>query len=207
MRIKPLTSLYARYATRNRALRERFFAELPPGAEAESVYAPIHKDGQAYQVIRLQHLWGEFCRELLVRSAVGGSRTRTGQTLPRATEMRHIANIRRALSLKEFGGPGKNWENPVFAIRQAELLGVVNRANIDLGLGSASEELENIKCVRNYLTHPNDRTNREYGQMVKELGFETLPPGQFLAQRLVGGDTVLEYWLSTLNRAAWTAIA
>ena len=207
MRIKPLTSLYARYATRNRALRERFFAELPVGAEAESICGPIHKDGRAYLVIRLQHLWGEFCRELLVRSAFGGSVTRTGQTLPRAAEMRHIADIRCAMSLKEFSGPRNNWENPVFTIGKAELLQVANRSNMDLGLGSVSVELESIKSVRNYLTHPNERTNRRYAQLVKEFGFEPLSPDQFLTQRLVGGDTVLEYWLSTLNRAAWTAVA
>ena len=54
---------------------------------------PVHKDGRAYLVIWLQDLWGQFCRELVLRSAIGGCETRTGLRLKRVPGIKHVHDI------------------------------------------------------------------------------------------------------------------
>ena len=165
----------------------------------------VHRDGEAYLVIKLQHLWGEFCRELVVRSAIGGCETRSGRTLPPVPgvrRVRDISNIAPRLS----SGPQSHWEDPVFAIRQAKRLQVANHNEIDLGLGSVSTNLANIKCIRNFIVHPNKNTRGEYYRMTRSIGFAELPPHQLLHQFLYGGATVFDDWVANLMTAAWNAV-
>ena len=206
MRRKPLTSIYARYEMRSRLLSTRFAAGLPVDVAEREICEPIHRDGKAYLVIRLQHLWGDFCRELVLRSAIGGCATSTGCVLPRVPGARRVEDIRTAIGLKEFSGPGAKWEEPQFTIKQAGRLRVANHTNISSGLSSASTELDNIKRLRNYLVHPNKYTSENYAQMARRLGFRGLPPDQLLAQATLGGETVFDDWLSALMRAAWNAV-
>lgn len=207
MRLKPLISIYARYEMRSRLLSARFAAGLPENTAEREICAPVHRDGKAYLVIRLQYLWGEFCRELVLRSAMGGCATGTGRILPRATGARRVTDIRSAIGLKELSGPGAKWEEPQFTINQAGRLGVVNYADISLGLSSASTELGNIKRLRNYLVHPNSYTSENYAQMTRRLGFRGLEPYRLLAQATPGSETVFDGWLSVLLQAAWNAVA
>ena len=187
-------------------MTSRFLIELPTEPAEVRLCESIHRDGRAYLVIKLQHLWGEFCRELVVRSAIGGCETRTGQTLPRVSgikRVRDITNINPTLS----SGPQSHWEDPAFAIKQARRLQVANYNEIGLGLGSVSTNLTNLKCVRNFIVHPNRITRGKYFHMTRSMGFSGCTPDRLLHQYLAGGVTVFDDWISKLNAAAWNAVA
>ena len=207
MHRKPLTSIYGRYERRSNSLKERFRAKLPRNSEEREVCEPVHQDGRAYLIVRLQQLWGEFCRELIVRSAMGGCLTRNGLILPKVPGVRRVSDINTVIKLKDLAGPGSKWEEPAFAVDQAIRLTVANLHGIDLGLGQASVVADNIKSIRNYIVHPNRSNKVRYAHTTMVLGFRGLPPDELLFQAVPGGETVFENWLSTLTRAAWDAVA
>lgn len=207
MQAKRLISLYGRYEIRSRSLIDRFAAKLPANLEESRICEPIHQDGRTYLVVRLQQLWGEFCRELIVRSAIGGCLTRTSQTLPGAPGVKRVSDILKIIKLNDLGGPAAKWEEPSFAIDQAMRLKVANFNGIDLGLGQASAVASHIKVIRNYIVHPNSRNSNQYTNMARSLGFRGLSPDQLLSQTAPGSNSVFENWLSTLTLAAWNAVA
>ena len=209
MRKKPLNALYDLYAARSASLLARFAAPLPEKPAERALCEPVHRDSSAFLVVRLQHLWGEFCRELVVRSAMGGSATRTGLRLPPAPGVNHVRDlptITRQFTRQPFSGPRSQWEIPRFAIDQARHLQVANFNQISLGLGSITT-LDDLKCVRNFIVHPSESTALRYYQATRNLGFSGLPPIQLLNQRLPGGATVFHTWVSDLETAAWVAVA
>ena len=206
MRTKSLARLYGRYEVRTRSLTAKFTTMLPVASEEMRACEPVHRDGRAYLIIRLQHLWGEFCRELIVRSAVGGCETRTGQMLPRATRVKRVLDISTVTNV-QMAGPRSYWEDPSFTIGLANRLQIANYNTIDLSIASVSTILTNVKCVRNYVVHPNRFTSLKYLQMTSILGFKGLPPDQLLHQFLPGGVTIFDAWTSDLLGAAWNAVA
>ena len=206
MRSKSLLSLYGSYVNRCRALDARLTVRLPANLTEAQIYEPVHRDGFAFLVVRLQHLWGEFCRELVVRSAMGGCFTRTGQNLPAAPGAKHVRDL-PGITRLPFAGRGTYWEEPNFVIRQARRLSVTNHLNIDLGVSSASVYLAELKTVRNFVTHPNRETAATYAQLAASRGLTKLPPEHFLRLVSPGGATTFETWTQRLTIAAWNAVA
>ena len=206
MHTKSLLHLYARYDKQSRSLTSLFVTKLPVELEERNMCDPVHQNGRAYLVIRLQQLWAAFCRELVVRSAIGGYETRTGQALSRVPDVRYIGDIAK-VTKKPVSGPGSSWEEPKFTIRQAKALSLTNRNEIELGIGAVSTNLANLKCVRNFIVHPNDITGNKYLQMTRSIGFVGLAPDELLHQFLPGGVTVFDFWVSDLLCAAWNAVA
>ena len=209
MRKKSLIALYGLYVARTVSLLSRFDASLPEKPAEKAVCEPVHRDGSAFLVVRLQHLWGEFCRELVVRSAMGGCVTRTGYHLmpaPNVKCVRDIPLVIRQSTKRPFSGPGSQWEDPQFAIGLAKSLQVANLNQITLGLSSVTT-LDHLKRVRNFVVHPNEITAWKYYQTARILGFPGLPPIQLINQLLPGGATILHAWVSDLETAAWNAVA
>ncbi len=208
MRKKSLNALYGSYVARSTSLLSRFATQLPKNPAESALCEPVHHDGSAFLVVRLQHLWGEFCRELVIRSAMGGCVTRTGLRLPPAPGVkraRDLPNITGQFTKRSFTGPGSQWEIPSFAIDQARYLQVANLNQISLGLGSVTI-LDRLKGVRNFIVHPNELTASRYYLTARTLGFPGLPPVQLLNQILQGGATVFQTWASDLETAAWVAV-
>ena len=187
-------------------MTSRFLTELPAESAEVRLCESIHRDGRAYLVIKLQHLWGEFCRELVVRSAIGGCQTRTGQTLPRVPGRKYVSDV-TSIVPELWSGPRAYWEEPAFVIRHARCLQVANHNQISLGIGSVSNSLTNLKCVRNFIVHPNRITRGKYFHMTRSMGFSGFTPDRFLHQYLAGGVTVFDDWISSLTTAAWNAVA
>lgn len=206
MRTKPLLHIYALFLQRSRELDSRLAVRLPQRQDEAEMCEPVHRDASVFLAIRLQHLWGEFCRELVVRSALGNCSTRSGQHVPSApvaVRVRDLPNMSRL----PFWGRGTYWEDPKFALRQARRLNVVNYNSIALGLTSASNVLDELKTVRNFITHPNRSTAAEYIQLTRASGSRGLSPEQFLRQRTPGGAMIFETWTHQLATAAWNAVA
>lgn len=203
MRTAALTLLYRRYVARSSLLAYRFSSALPSNPRDMETCIPVHRDGRAYLVVRLQHLWGEFSRELIVRSALGGCITRTGRNLVRPPNVGTFADISK-ITGKPMAGPGAYWDHPNFAIARANDLKVANYNEINLGLASAG--LTDIRCVRNFLVHPNQSTNANFAQLTKNSGLLGVDPDTLLAQRVAGGATIFETWIADLLTAAWNAV-
>ena len=210
MQKKPLAKLYESYANRSRTILVQFNTTLPVESQEATACEPIHRNGSAFLIVRLQHLWGEFCRELVVRAAVGGCQTRSGLVLPAAPQIkrvRDILGVTKQFTKQPFFGPGSQWEDPNFAIRQAKFLKVANIDQISLGLGSVTTLLGYLKRVRNFIVHPNIDTRSKYAQTMRILGFRGLSPVQLMNQSMRGGIIIFENWVSDLETAAWNAVA
>ncbi len=210
MRKKPLSILYDSYSKRSRAILSRSVASLPLDPVDRAVCEPIHQDGLSFSVVRLQALWAEFCRELIVRSALGNCQTRTGLLVTPAPSVKHVRDlpsVTRQFTRQPFLGPGSQWEDPVFAIRQARFLAVSNLNQISVGLGSVTTSLGYLKRVRNFVVHPNHDTKAKYLQTTRTLGFLGALPTELVSQNLPGGVTILAAWVSDLETAAWNAVS
>ncbi len=209
MRKKPLNTLYGSYAARSRSLIFWSLADLPADPAEMAVCEPVHRDGLLFLVVRLQHLWGEFCRELVVRSAIGGCVTRTGVYVPSAPGANHVRDLPTVTSQftkLPFTGPRSQWEVPSFAINQARFLQVANLNQIIQGL-SVVNVIDYLKPVRNFIVHPNVRTSARYDQAARSLGFPGFSPIRLLSQSLPGGAAIFGVWISQLETAAWNAVA
>ena len=209
MRKKSLNALYGSYFARSRLLSSRSAVSLPANMVEAMTCEPVHRAGLAFLVIRLQHLWGEFCRELVVRSAIGGCVTRTGQYLSPAPGVNRVCDlptITARFTRQPFSGPRSQWEDPSYALRQASYLKVVNFNEISMSLGAVTI-LNHLKPVRNFIVHPNKDTRTKYIHIARTLGFPGVSPIQLINQQLPGGATIFGSWLSELETAAWNAVA
>lgn len=87
----------------------RSISGLPADPTEMAVCAPVHHDGLLFLMVRLQHLWGEFCRELVVRLAIGGCVTRTGMYVSPVPEVKRVSDlptIAKRFSKRPFTGLG-----------------------------------------------------------------------------------------------------
>lgn len=204
MRSRPLGEHYFHFVRKTDALVRLFGSPLPVRPTDREVCLPIHRYGRGLITVRLQHFWAEFCREVVVRSALGHTTTMSGQILPGVTGVFDLADIARVANT-HVTGPGANWHLPSFAIKVARTLGVKNYYQISQGLGAVSPA-EDLVRVRNYLVHPNRDTRRKYDPVTWKLGAHGLDPESLLASLQVGGATLFEAWVIDLRKVAFNAV-
>ena len=198
-----VTHVFGRFIARTNALIQRFHSPLPRKQSEQVVCQPVHIESRLYLVIRLQMLWGEFCHQLVVRSALGGLRTLRGHVISPAPGVRRLADIQGTVK-KPLSGPGANWHLPAFSVAQASALKVANYNEINTGLGAAN--VADLIRVRNYIVHPNESTRVEYFQATRNLASIGMGPDALIASRRTGGATLFETWVADCHTAAWNAI-
>ena len=203
MAVRKLGLIYARFAGRTDRILTAFQTPLPANSVDAENCRPIHTAGAAFLVNRLQMLWGEYCRNLIILSARGNALTIRGNLLAPATGGGGLPRIKRILG-KDFGtGPGTHWDDLDWAIGRANLLKPVNGNQINIGLGTAPGK--DLKAVRNFLIHPNQRTKRAYLELARSLGYPGLEPNSLLAADLSDGVDVIGSWVKQFQDAAWEA--
>lgn len=159
----------------------------------------------AFLANRLQLLWGEFCCELIVRSAMGRCYTRTGNAVSRIPGVKRVADI-AAVAGKPLSGIGAKWEDPGYAINFSAQLGIANRWEVSAGLSAANiANLEDLRILRNYVIHLNRRTGRNYATMIRRYGLTGTSPDGFMRHKSAGG-TIWEIWIENLLDSAWNAV-
>lgn len=129
------------------------------------------------------------------------------QAAPSVKHVRDIPLVTGQFTKQPFFGPGSQWEDPDYAIRQANYLNVANYAQLSVGLGSVTTILGYLKRVRNFIVHPNIETRNRYVQTMRVLGHRGLSPIELMNQPMRGGITILNHWVSALETAAWNAVA
>ena len=204
MSVRNFDSMYRRFCRRSDQISEAFLSPTPSLSPNTMNCEFVHHTGKVQLINRLLVLWGEYSRNLIIASAFGNAITINGSRLVPAPGVTTLAHIRATLGRNFGAGPGTRWEETAWAIQRANQLNPVNQAQISLGLGTAPDE--SLKLVRNYLVHPNEHTRREYyHNLVPIYSRLRMEPYAFLANRLQGGNSVLESWISDFQIAAYNA--
>ena len=203
MRRTDLTHIYFRFERRCQQLIE--LLNLWPLQNTH--YSVSESFGRPLVLLsRLQHLWAEFSCELIVRSAMGHCRTRTGFLLPNTPGIRRVSDIPK-VSGKPIAGIKAKWEDPTFSIRYSTVLNVANSNKITQGLSSANvANLEDLKTVRNFIVHSNVHTGDKYTTMLQKHGLFRIKPDQFIREPSSVGGTMFEAWIVNLLDSAWNAV-
>jgi hypothetical protein len=194
-----LTDQVGRFVGRTERLRGLFSIALPSNVGQAGICSPLHEKGRLFMLVSLTALWGEFCRELIVRSALGAI-TMSGQRIPAAPGLRSLSDAKLVTPLS---GPGVNWYLPHDALNRAQHLNIFNYGQVSSGLSSIS--IDEIVSVRNFVVHPNEHTRSRYLQAAANLGFAHFEPDQLLHARLVGGSILFEQWIDDFQTAAINA--
>lgn len=200
MTVPRLSDFLGRFIGRTNALVDRLSAPLPPAVADKKICEPVHADGRMYLVVRLLGLWGEFCKQIVIHSAVGGLLTLQGRLVDPAPGIRALADTDKVL------GPLGHapWHQPATSVQAAKDLNVRNYREIDLGLGAA--HVTDIVSVRHYIVHPNQDTRRGFLQTTRNLGLVGLEPAALVTSLSPGGATLFEEWVIDLQTAGTNAI-
>ncbi len=202
MSVQKFGYVYSRFVTRTNLIGIGIWTPLPSDPEESARCEIIHSAGAVQLLNRLLHLWGEYCRHLTLLSALGGSRTLGGSPIAAAPGISTVSDVRNKIRPR-FVGPGTRWEDPHWALNHAVQLQITNINQISLGLGAAPAQ--EVKTIRNFLIHPNEHTNAEYLNLARTLGQPRLRPWILLRNRLPGGGTILESWITDFQNAAYNA--
>ena len=203
MAVRKLGTIYVRFVYRTDLIAERFRAPLPQNIRDSASCQPIHAAGEVQLINRLLVLWGEYCRNLVIASALGNAVTIKGTLLAPAPDVAEFSHIKAKLSGNSGAGPGTRWDDPEWALRQTNLLSPVNRDQIGLGLETAP--VKDLKAVRNFLIHPNEHTAKNYRTLAQKLGYTSALPKVLLTGPVGIGSNVLESWIIDFQNSAYNA--
>ena len=160
----------------------------------------MHEDSRLYLIVRLQALWAEFCKQIVVLSAVGGLLTLEGNIVAPAPGIKAFSDTKRVTDPLERA----SWHRPKTPIRAAKKLKVENYDQLSLGLSSVN--VNNMFTIRNFIVHPTENTRRGYVQATRDLGLPGAEPESVPISLQKGGATLFEEWVADLQTAATNAI-
>ena len=134
--------------------------------------ASIDQPSVEWAILKLHDCWAFRCRQLIRASALGGCITRSGGTLPKASNLKcresFLSFIRKNWTHKKV--MDSNWEpkwyDPSQAARVCSILDVANENEICFGLG-ASVCCNEIRIVRNVIAHSLGNTWYKYRELEK----------------------------------------
>lgn len=161
-------------------------------------------NSRRFLVNRLFHLWGEFCKSLVIASAVGGYVTYYGQTIARAPNISNKSDIAKVIKRKSLDGPGLRWEDPAWTHHRIDELRLSNRNQLKLGIASAP--YNDLRVVRHFIVHSNAHTRRDFEGLANKYSLFGAEPEDLLLRRIQGGGTILEVWIREFQIAARAAI-
>ena len=176
----------------------------PPVTFGEMAVDTLLGYSRGFLVNRLLHLWGEFCRRLVVTSALGGCRTLNGVVISIAPTIACASDIPKVIKEKSLTGPGLNWGQPHWTTRNVNELKLANRQQINLGIGAAP--YDDFRRVRNFVVHCNPQTRSEFEVVAVTYSLIGVEPDDLLLYRLPGGGTVMEGWVRDFQSAALNAV-
>lgn len=158
-------------------------------------------------IVRLHDSWARSCRDLVVRSACGNTRTLGGTVLaPSPLVSGGEGSVIPALlgTYKRRKSEPK-WFDSADCIEAAQNLKVHNLSSIAAGLGAITSPADALRNVRNFYAHRGMRTARQASQ----YGIFSKPsvPDVFeLANASRPGQSHLDFWIlgltDTLRAAA-----
>ena len=198
-----LNDVYDPFVSKTNDLVRWFETPLPVDPIEQAACEPVHDVGRVHLCVKLQHLWAEFCEELVGVSALRSPITLSGMALRPPSGVTAQADVDQAAN-SQHKGQYPPWHRPDFTINVAKRLGLGNYREIQLGLGTGPT-LDRLLNVRNYVVHPNAVTEAKYNQVAIDVRAPGLVPMDLLAVRQRGGATLFEVWVADLQGQAQLA--
>lgn len=202
MAIVRLQHLYARFVSKTDRLTTLFETPLSP-LPCANLCDPIHTLGKLRLIVKLQHIWAEFCRRLITESALGHGKTLGGVTLTAVAGVANPEDVQK-LARKHSGGSFPPWHLPSFSVPFAVALSVANSSQIAGGLGAVSP-VNDLAAIRNYIVHPNEITRARYSTAIAKMVPGWAEPETVLAAKQPGGVTLFGVWIADLQLSALDA--
>ena len=203
---RSLGHLYSHFQARTDVLLREFSvssSHTPTLVEGITIDKMIEYT-RRYLVNRLFHLWGEFCRSIVVASAIGGYSTLSGQIVTKAPTIQHRSDIPQAIRSNRIVGPGLRWEDPQWTSVRVDRLQLANAQQVKLGIGAAP--FNQFRPVRHFVIHANSHTRAEFEAIANSYLLFDVEPNDLLLHRLSGGGTVLERWIREFQVSAYNAV-
>jgi len=198
-----LAILYSRFYCRTDRLVRSFNVTFPSRpAHLESCHSVL-RDGRENEILKLQLYWGQFCQELVIRSALGGHRTLTGTSLAPGTISHTSAILKEASRL--CGGSHFPWHVPNRCTDLAKCVGAPNYSQIKAGL-SITAPVADLLATRNYIVHPSKQNQIAYKRVAIKYGQPKATPTDLLSSRLPSGNTLFDVWVKSFRLMAEVAI-
>lgn len=165
-----------------------------------------------YALLRLHDVWAFRCRQIVLRSAVGGFVTRGGHTISRAANLPSgtapLDWLRRSWAnqktMKLSWEP--DWFLPDNCIRAARLLGTANLASISGGIGASQAAIE-VRTIRNLIAHSLPNTWTRYRGLTMPLHGVVCPNQVILAVDVITGKNQFSRWASDFRASLVAACA
>jgi hypothetical protein len=166
----------------------------------------------SHAIIRLHDCWAVRCRAVILRSAIGGARTVTGNVLPAGSRLTRrvppLSCLRATWGRTVMGRTWEpDWHIPAVSIRAAQLLGLRNETEIRNGLG-ACLAADEVRIVRNVIAHSLPATWSRLRSLQRDLGNHALErPADFAVNRVGGvGPRHIDDWMGDLRSSLRAAI-
>ena len=203
---RTLSSFYRKfYSKTNFVLRDFLVASPAHLLDLDGVSVDVVlRHSRNSLVNRLFHLWGEFCRHVIVASALGGYTTVGGVFLVSAPRIQSISDILNTMRVQSITGPSIRWGDPQWTGAKLNLIGPANLQQILLGVGSAP--YDEFRRVRNFVIHSNPHTRLNFDSVALSYSLVGVDPDGLLLHRLAGGGTVMESWVRDFQAAALDAV-
>ena len=117
-------------------------------------------------VVRLHDSWARCCRDLVICSACGNTKTLAGSVLLASPLVKggegSVIPALLATYTKRKSEP--KWFDAVECIEAAQRLKVKNLTSVAAGLGATTSPADIVRNIRNFYAHRGMRTAREAGQ-------------------------------------------
>ena len=207
MSTRTLGKLYSRFLAKSNRLITQYDVSMPLKHIHESACEGILCDSQTYGVVRLQFLWGQFCKELVIKSAVGGYRTVGGVILNPGTAVNSPQSIDSIVSseLRKRMLRFPVWHSPPFVAAIGRALGIQNYTQINLTL-SQPAPVKEITDIRNFIIHPSMITKAKYVKIARGFNLPYARPFELMINKLPGGITQFADWVASLQQMAENAV-
>ena len=205
MPVKRFIDIYRKFENRTNGLVSEFEDKVSMVNDYGEVFEKIHNDARSFILIRLQMLWGQFCRELIIRSAFGGYNTISGTALKKGasvTDWRSVQTVVR----KRSNNRHPPWHIANFSIGIAKNLRIQNYGQVSMALGGISP-MDYVIGIRNYVVHPEEKTRANYENTLRAMGMTVkIDPISLLRSRVAGGANLFEQWVTDLQTLAVNAM-
>lgn len=200
--MQELSQLSNNFIKRSRAIDARFISfnwDLTTYVQVEMT---------TYCAISLYSEWEKFIERLIFCSAARRPSTRSGIKLPFGLLVEKHGDYQTALTwacspIKRKKPATIYWGNANKSIMIAKNLGVANLAEITSSLGSVDSKAEEVRLVRNFVSHQNRDTFSKCSSVAAISGLADLPG--WCGQIVSGGHTRFSSWcrnLETMSVAA-----
>lgn len=162
-------------------------------------------------IIRLYDLWDRFCRELILLSAYAEPISIRGNRIPRIAGVRTRNDVlSRLRGIQRYSNRPLyliTWGDPTVSIYIGQKLGVSNFQNISSALGATPSPLQDLRAVRNYLAHRNEKTAQEVHKIAVANGLGATHDALFILHSLrTPGVCLFELWVIQIRIMARNAV-